>query len=53
MVLPAQLQGAFLPTFGLFPQVATPTYDLDLAGLIARNEAAKKVTTEKFNKKEI
>ena len=22
MALPAQLQGAFLPTFGLFPQVA-------------------------------
>ena len=26
MALPAQLQGAFLPTFGLFPQVATPSY---------------------------
>jgi len=48
MALPAQLQGAFLPTFGLFPQVATPTYDLDLAGLLARNADAQKSTNAKM-----
>jgi hypothetical protein len=35
------------------PQILSPAYDLDLAALLARNEAAKKVTTEKFRKKEI
>jgi len=39
---------------GITPQaIAQPSYDMDLAALIARNEAAKKVTTEKFRKKEI
>jgi hypothetical protein len=33
--------------------IANPKYDFDLAGLIARNEAAKKVTTEKFRRGEI
>ena len=33
--------------------IARPTYDMDLAALIARNEAAKKVTTEKFRNREI
>ena len=33
--------------------IAQPTYDTDLAATLARNEAAKKITTEKFKKKEI
>jgi len=33
--------------------LAQPTYDMNLAGLLARNEEAKKITTEKFRKKEI
>ena len=33
--------------------IAQPTYDMNLAGLLARNEEAKKITTEKFRKKEI
>ena len=33
--------------------IAQPTYDTDLAAILARNEAAKKITTEKFKAKEI
>lgn len=33
--------------------IAQPTYDTDLAALLARNEAAKQVTTEKFKAKVI
>jgi len=35
------------------PGIGNPPYDLDLSALLARNEAAKKVTTEKFQKREI
>ena len=39
---------------GISPQtIAQPTYDMDLASLLARNEAAKKVTTQKFKDREI
>jgi hypothetical protein len=33
--------------------IANPSYDMDLAGLLARNEAAKKLTTQKFRSGEI
>jgi hypothetical protein len=33
--------------------IANPTYDMDLAGLIARNEEAKKITTQKFRAGEL
>ena len=39
---------------GINPQsIANPTYDMNLAGLLARNEEAKKITAAKFKKKEI
>jgi len=33
--------------------IANPTYDFDIAGLLARNEEAKKITTKKFKAGEI
>ena len=33
--------------------IANPSYDMDLAGLLARNEEAKKITTKKFRSGEI
>ena len=49
---------ATLPPFdymgSINPQsITNPSYDLDLAGLIARNEEAKKLTTKKFRSGEI
>ena len=47
-VAPVDYMGSINPQ-----SIANPTYDMDLAGLIARNEEAKKITTQKFRAGEL
>ena len=57
-VEPAVMQPATVPQVDYMAsiqpqQIAQPTYDLDLAGLLARNEEARKTTVAKFKKKSL